>query len=118
MACQDSQRAIDNDQHSVKGHFFLGQALVELALYDEAIASFSRGKKQAECLYTCSAPPRVCDCAPSSDLGLVEGWSRRYYLIPPEEQIKLLMCSVTSVSFAYYYCLSNWMTYQATELSV
>jgi STIP1 family protein 1 len=42
LATQDCQRAVDNDPHSVKGHFFMGQALFELQLYDEAIASLTR----------------------------------------------------------------------------
>jgi STIP1 family protein 1 len=42
IACQDCHRAIDNDPHSIKAHFFLGQALYELDLHDEAIASLLR----------------------------------------------------------------------------
>lgn len=38
QASQDSQRALELDRNLVKGHFFLGQALVELAMYDEAIS--------------------------------------------------------------------------------
>ncbi|KAK7112735.1 E3 ubiquitin-protein ligase CHIP-like [Littorina saxatilis] len=37
LASQDCHRALELDRNLVKGHFFLGQALVELALYDEAI---------------------------------------------------------------------------------
>lgn len=43
MACQDSQRALETNPNLVKGHFFLGQALIELELYDEAIASLTKG---------------------------------------------------------------------------
>jgi len=42
--CQDSRRALDVDSTLVKGHFFLGQALVELENYDEAIKHLQRGK--------------------------------------------------------------------------
>lgn len=42
--CQDCRRALDIDSNQVKGHFFLGQALVELECYDEAIKHLHRGK--------------------------------------------------------------------------
>lgn len=45
LAQQDCRRALDLERSLVKGHFFMGQALVELNLYDEAIASLMRGKK-------------------------------------------------------------------------
>lgn len=32
------------DQNLVKGHFFLGQSLLELEYYDEAIKHLQRGK--------------------------------------------------------------------------
>lgn len=35
----------------VKGHFFLGLALLELELYDEAIKHLQRGKVSALCFY-------------------------------------------------------------------
>lgn len=41
--CQDCRRALDIDTNQVKGHFFLGQALVELECYDEAIKHLHRG---------------------------------------------------------------------------
>ena len=42
-ALQDCQRALDIDRSWVKGHFFMGQAFVEQAMYDEAITSLKRG---------------------------------------------------------------------------
>ncbi|XP_046583161.1 E3 ubiquitin-protein ligase CHIP-like [Haliotis rubra] len=42
FAVQDCQRALDLDRSLVKGHFFMGQAYVELGQYDEAIASLKR----------------------------------------------------------------------------
>lgn len=42
--CQDCRRALDIDNNQVKGHFFLGQALVELDCYDEAIKHLHRGE--------------------------------------------------------------------------
>lgn len=42
-ACQDCRRALDMDQNLVKGHFFLGQSLLELDFYDEAIKHLQRG---------------------------------------------------------------------------
>jgi STIP1 family protein 1 len=48
LASQDCQRALELDRTSVKGHFFLGQALVELALYDEAITHLMKGFKITE----------------------------------------------------------------------
>jgi len=44
QACQDCQHAIDLDNRLVKAHFFKGQALHELQLFDESIASFKRGQ--------------------------------------------------------------------------
>ncbi|ELU10496.1 hypothetical protein CAPTEDRAFT_156491 [Capitella teleta] len=41
-ASQDSKRAIEADSSLVKGHFFLGQSLLELNLFDESIASLTR----------------------------------------------------------------------------
>ncbi|KAJ8679257.1 hypothetical protein QAD02_015044 [Eretmocerus hayati] len=40
--CQDCRRALDLDPCLVKGHFFLGQALQGMELYDEAIKHFQR----------------------------------------------------------------------------
>lgn len=42
QSCQDCRRALDMDQNLVKGHFFLGQSLLELELYDEAIKHLQR----------------------------------------------------------------------------
>lgn len=46
VACQDCKRALEMDSSLVKGHFFLGQALLELTLYDEAIPSLLRGRSK------------------------------------------------------------------------
>lgn len=43
QSCQDCRRALDMDQNLVKGHFFLGQSLLELEYYDEAIKHLQRG---------------------------------------------------------------------------
>ena len=43
QAIQDCRQALDMDRSLVKGHFFMGQALVELGYYDESIASLKRG---------------------------------------------------------------------------
>lgn len=45
QSCQDCRRALDMDQNLVKGHFFLGQSLLELEFYDEAIKHLQRGKQ-------------------------------------------------------------------------
>lgn len=42
FACQDCRRALDMDPLSVKGHFFLGQALLELDSFDDAIKHLQR----------------------------------------------------------------------------
>ncbi|XP_043218799.1 E3 ubiquitin-protein ligase CHIP-like [Amphibalanus amphitrite] len=44
LACADCRRALDPsmDPSNVKGHFFLGQALFELNLYDESIKHLQR----------------------------------------------------------------------------
>lgn len=42
-SCQDCRRALDMDSALVKGHFFLGQALLEMENYDEAIKHLQRG---------------------------------------------------------------------------
>ncbi|XP_070580547.1 E3 ubiquitin-protein ligase CHIP-like [Ptychodera flava] len=42
LAMKDCKHAIDMDSSLVKGHFFLGQALVEMGGYDEAMASLKR----------------------------------------------------------------------------
>lgn len=43
QSCQDCRRALDMDQNLVKGHFFLGQSLLELEFFDEAIKHLQRG---------------------------------------------------------------------------
>ncbi|XP_076243671.1 STIP1 homology and U-box containing protein 1 [Calliopsis andreniformis] len=49
-SCQDSRRALDIDPCLVKGHFFLGLALLELEYFDEAVKHLQRavdlGKEQ------------------------------------------------------------------------
>ncbi|RUS91015.1 hypothetical protein EGW08_001232 [Elysia chlorotica] len=47
-ALQDCQRALDIDRSWVKGHFFMGQAFVEQAMYDEAITSLKRAHDLAK----------------------------------------------------------------------
>jgi len=42
QSCQDCRRALDMDQNLIKGHFFLGQSLLELEYYDEAIKHLQR----------------------------------------------------------------------------
>lgn len=41
----DCRRALDIDANHVKGHFFLGSALLELESYDEAIKHLQRGRE-------------------------------------------------------------------------
>ncbi|XP_054707169.1 E3 ubiquitin-protein ligase CHIP-like [Uloborus diversus] len=48
LACQDCRRALELDCTSVKGHFFFGQALLELENYDEAIKYFQRASDLAK----------------------------------------------------------------------
>lgn len=43
QSCQDCRRALDMDSDLIKGHFFLGQSLLELEYYDEAIKHLQRG---------------------------------------------------------------------------
>lgn len=45
QVCTDCRRALDMDTASIKGHFFLGEALVEQENYDEAIKHLQRGKQ-------------------------------------------------------------------------
>ncbi|KAG0418248.1 hypothetical protein HPB47_005003 [Ixodes persulcatus] len=42
LACQDCRRSLDLDASSVKAHFFLGQALLELDSCDEAVKYLQR----------------------------------------------------------------------------
>ncbi|KAL0278666.1 UNVERIFIED_CONTAM: hypothetical protein PYX00_000420 [Menopon gallinae] len=46
--CVDCRRALDMDSGLVKGHFFLGQALLELENYDEAIKHLQRANDLAK----------------------------------------------------------------------
>uniref|UniRef100_A0A1B6DL63 E3 ubiquitin-protein ligase CHIP n=1 Tax=Clastoptera arizonana TaxID=38151 RepID=A0A1B6DL63_9HEMI len=46
-SCQDCRRALDIDPSLVKGHFFLGQALLEMDNYDEAIKHLQRANDLA-----------------------------------------------------------------------
>ena len=55
LACQDCKRSLELDNGLVKGHFFQGQALLEINLYDEAIASLLRGNEQIPLI--CSRKP-------------------------------------------------------------
>lgn len=48
LTVQDCRRATDLDPNSVKGHFFLGQALVELDSLDEAILHLQRAQELAK----------------------------------------------------------------------
>lgn len=41
--CQDCRRALDIDPCLMKGHFFLGLALLELEFHDEAVKHLQRG---------------------------------------------------------------------------
>lgn len=47
-SCQDCRRALDMDGNLVKGHFFLGQALLEMDNYDEAIKHLQRANDLAK----------------------------------------------------------------------
>lgn len=47
LACQDCRRALELDSSSVKGHFFLGQALQEMEYYDEAVKYLQRASDLA-----------------------------------------------------------------------
>lgn len=48
QACTDCRRALDMDTSSIKGHFFLGEALVETESYDEAIKHLQRASDLAK----------------------------------------------------------------------
>ncbi|KAJ8929798.1 hypothetical protein NQ314_017395 [Rhamnusium bicolor] len=48
QACVDCRRALDMDPNLVKGHFFLGQALLEIENYDEAIKHLQRAADLAK----------------------------------------------------------------------
>lgn len=47
LAGQDCRRALELDSSSVKGHFFLGQALQEMEYYDEAVKYLQRASDLA-----------------------------------------------------------------------
>ncbi|XP_067622245.1 E3 ubiquitin-protein ligase CHIP isoform X2 [Eurosta solidaginis] len=42
ISCQDCRRALDIDTNMLKAHFFLGQGLLEMEMYDEAINHLQR----------------------------------------------------------------------------
>ncbi len=42
-SCQDCRRALDMEPNLIKGHFFLGQALLETEHFDDAIKHLQRG---------------------------------------------------------------------------
>ncbi|XP_039969900.1 E3 ubiquitin-protein ligase CHIP isoform X1 [Bactrocera neohumeralis] len=42
LSCHDCRRALDLDSNFLKAHFFLGQCLIEMELYDEAIKHLQR----------------------------------------------------------------------------
>ncbi|CAD5117929.1 DgyrCDS6674 [Dimorphilus gyrociliatus] len=46
--CLDCKSALELDGNLVKGHFFQGQALLEMKLYDEAIACLTRAQALAK----------------------------------------------------------------------
>lgn len=48
LACQDCRRSLDLDASSVKAHFFLGQALLELDSCDEAVKYLQRASDLAK----------------------------------------------------------------------
>ncbi|CAG9861906.1 unnamed protein product [Phyllotreta striolata] len=48
QACVDCRRALDMDSNLVKGHFFLGQALLESENYDESIKHLQRANDLAK----------------------------------------------------------------------
>lgn len=48
LACQDCRRALELDANSVKGHFFLGNALLELENYEEAVKYLQRASDLAK----------------------------------------------------------------------
>lgn len=48
LACQDCKRALDMDPNLVKGHFFMGQALLELENFDDAIKYLQRASDLAK----------------------------------------------------------------------
>ena len=52
-SCLDCKRALDIDSGLVKGHFFLGQALLEMDSHDEAIKHLQRGNFVVCTLFVC-----------------------------------------------------------------
>ncbi|XP_065213683.1 E3 ubiquitin-protein ligase CHIP [Planococcus citri] len=48
LTCQDCRNALDLDSNHVKGHFFLGSALLELECYDESIKHLQRAHDLAK----------------------------------------------------------------------
>ncbi|XP_055711119.1 E3 ubiquitin-protein ligase CHIP [Phlebotomus papatasi] len=47
QSCSDCRRALEIEQNQVKAHFFLGQSLMEMELYDEAIKHLQRANDLA-----------------------------------------------------------------------
>ena len=44
-SCQDCRRALEMDPLLIKGHFFIGQALIELGHFDDAMKHLQRGTR-------------------------------------------------------------------------
>jgi STIP1 family protein 1 len=47
-SCQDCRRALDMEPNLIKGHFFLGQALLETEHFDDAIKHLQRAHDLAK----------------------------------------------------------------------
>ncbi|ESO04622.1 hypothetical protein HELRODRAFT_123811, partial [Helobdella robusta] len=47
LVCQDCRIAIDLDPNKVKGYLYMGQALMEMRMYDESIASLTKANDLA-----------------------------------------------------------------------
>ncbi|KAI1301213.1 E3 ubiquitin-protein ligase CHIP [Halotydeus destructor] len=45
---QDCRRALDNEPNLIKGHFFMGQGLIELGLFDDAMKHLQRAQDLAK----------------------------------------------------------------------
>ena len=58
-AIEDCQQALQMDSGLIKGHFFMGQALVESGKYDDALVSLKTGKPTYY-LGGPTAKPRSC----------------------------------------------------------
>ena len=53
LALQDCRQALEVDSSLVKAHFFAGQALLELKMYDEAIMSLMQGNFSCILIFWC-----------------------------------------------------------------